>query len=106
MAQSLRRAVRKAAQRRRLQVQPVSGALDDLSGDGARPPELAVFGPTAQVDCSRLAAPTELPLREDFREIADGCAAPVAVSGYLWAINRSLIDGISEDMTGAAVVSH
>lgn len=84
-----------------VQAQVVDAAALALHDDGVRPPELLLFTPGDEIDRTQLAVPGELPLREAFQH--ESPAVPVGVSGYLWAVNRAMLDEISSDLTGVEI---
>jgi len=59
-----------------------------LSRTGVRAPDAVVFPPGLMDSPDGLAPLSGLPVRESLRSCGQGYAAPVALGGYMWAVNE------------------
>jgi len=72
-----------------------AAAILALETSGVRPPDMLLFPPGLLADPSALAALPELPVRSTLAQAGEGRAVPVALGGYAWAYNPSLIEEAS-----------
>lgn len=71
-----------------IEVKYVSAEQAQLRGEsGVRPPDMILFPPGLLTSTSGLAALDVLPVRADLLGCGQGFAAPVALGGYVWAVN-------------------